>query len=236
MRRFAYGLALLLAVCGGPARAGVIDTISSWDGVSFNTSFGVPNTATYGQTFTADAALGSQLDSFSFYLHNDNGNSSPTPFAAYVAAWDGTKVSGPILYKSDVRQLPGDPGAPDYTEFTFNTGGVQVTAGSQYVVFLSVSEYYTGNIQARMARSGEVYSGGNFVYYNNANNFGNLTSNEWDYLGGGRGDASFLMTFSDGAPSAVPEPASMSLLVLGAVGMIGYRVRRRKARTETAAV
>ena len=30
-----------------------IDTLPQWDGSSFISSFGLPNTATYGQTFTA---------------------------------------------------------------------------------------------------------------------------------------------------------------------------------------
>lgn len=109
--------------------------------------------------------------------------------------------------------------------YSFNTGGIQLTNGLQYVIFLSVSEYYTGNIQARMARSGEIYAGGNFVYYNNGGNFDALSTTTWDYLGGGRGDASVEIDFSNNA-SVVPEPASIVLLASG-LGMLGHRLRRK---------
>ena len=50
-----------------PASAQIIDTTPQWNGTQFISSWGVPNTATYGQTITSTATQ-TRLSSFTFQL------------------------------------------------------------------------------------------------------------------------------------------------------------------------
>jgi len=51
-----------------PASAQIIDTTPQWNGTSFISSWGIPNTATYGQTITPTAGQ-TRLSSFTFQLN-----------------------------------------------------------------------------------------------------------------------------------------------------------------------
>ena len=53
-----------------------------------------------------------------------------------------------------------------------------------------------------------------------------LTDQEWSTFGPARGDFLF-QSFVD-TTSAVPEPATVTLLGFGVVGLAGYGLRRRK--------
>src|SRR5262245_24682580 len=121
MRTLGLMLGTMAVFLGGTqyASAGFINTVPSWNGSSSIAPFGEPQTSTYGQTFTATNALGTQLDSFSFFLKNVA--SSNTTFTAHVAAWDGLKATGPILYSSAANLIPVGPvSASGFTQFTFN--------------------------------------------------------------------------------------------------------------------
>src|SRR5262249_8790372 len=109
------------------------DTIPSWNGTSFISSFGVPNTATYGQTLTT-ALSERKLQSISFRLDVRNG---PVTFRGHIFAWDGSKATGPSLYASSPMTLQANPGV--FQTVTFDTGGLDLPPG-QYVFFASVSE------------------------------------------------------------------------------------------------
>jgi len=184
-------------------------------------TFGYPNTATYGQTITAVAGT-TQLNSFSFYIQT----SGTITYRAYVMAWDGTKATGPILFQS-LDQVTSGTGLNQYT---YNTGGISLTPGSQYVLFASVSNnYFVGNSAGVMgARNNNPYSGGRFVYSNNGNNFGQLLSNNWDTFGDSY-DLAFTAQLS--SPNEVPEPTTMALFGTGLVGIAAQLRRRRKAQS-----
>jgi hypothetical protein len=196
-----------------------IDTTSTWNGSSSIGSFGVPNTATYGQTITTDAA-GGILDSFSFYLSS----LGSTPFQAYVFAWDGSKATGPALFTSSVLTTGSYSG---YQEVSVNTGGVNLAANSAYVLAFSTSGLQTGqaNRSSRWGFEGDVYSGGEFVYLNNTDNLSALTSQAWTAWYDGS-DLAFKANFS--AVAAVPEPETYALFAAG-LGLMGWS-RRRSAR------
>ncbi len=220
-------LSMLLA---SVANAGVIDTTAAWNsaGQPNISPFGQPETATYGQTFTATAALGSKIDSFSFYLSNVA--SSNTAFAAYIARWDGLKATGPILYSSASNWIP--TGQAGFTKFSFNTGGVSLTAGQQYVAFLSASGLgANGNTTTTMGflANPAAYTGGAFVFFNNSD-FSQLTTTTWDNFLGNYGDAAFEASFSDQA-AAVSTPGSMSLFGIATLLLAGgIRSRQRQQR------
>ncbi len=92
--------------------------------------FGDPNNATqtYGEIFTAPSGGDTSLASFSFYT-GDPFFTGDIIAGAYIATWTGTHA-GKLLY---------DSGEFDYDnagneELTFNTGGLSVTPGAQYIM------------------------------------------------------------------------------------------------------
>src|SRR5688572_13763656 len=113
-------------------------------------AFGEPNAATIGQVFVVPADA-FRLDRFTFFLAYGgddavrNPPAGPARFAGYVAAWDGTKASGPLLFASGERQLTTPEAGPNtFTPVSFETGGIRVTAGLTYVAFLSASGFFDG--------------------------------------------------------------------------------------------
>jgi large repetitive protein len=159
-----------------------IDTVPSWDGEGSLQPFGESNTATYGQTFTVQEGS-NVLQSFEIYL-NDQTNPDAVDFAFYIMAWDGEKATGSVLYES----LPQtSAGADGFEKFTFNTGGLTLVPGQQYVAFVNASNFFDGlegtAVQGTVWSS-DPYAGGSFVYFNNGSDFGALTTNSWDSFGG----------------------------------------------------
>lgn len=214
-------LAIILAFSTVAANASLIDTtvspyVGSWS------PFSDTNTATYGQTFTAGAD--NVLNSFTLYLDSA---SNTVDFKSYIYAWNGSRATGGALYSSGVSTFS----ASAITGFTFNTGGISLNAGSQYVAFLSTSGIAGGEDgSAFMPYSGtfgsDAYSGGNFVYYNNGDDFNLLTSQNWEKTGGAD-DVWFKASFSSG--NNVPEPGSLVLLSLGLVALVAGRRKAKQA-------
>ncbi len=81
------------------------------------------------------------LDSFTFYIKSF-GSPSTIVLRGEVYAWDGTKATGPNRWEGPQRTLTPPS---TFQEVTFNTGGVQLAAGQQYVLFASVSKDYEQN-------------------------------------------------------------------------------------------
>jgi hypothetical protein len=154
--------------------------------------FGFPNTATYGETFTAPANGDVNLQDFGFYMGNPEipGN---ILLRAYIATWTGTNA-GTLLYTSedvDFANTGND-------HLTFSTGGLTLTPGATYVAFLSVSELYgQSSGQSFISQGDPTIPGGNFVYYNNGGDFGALFTNTWDATGL-KPDWAFNATFTGG--------------------------------------
>jgi uncharacterized protein with beta-barrel porin domain len=167
-----------IACVAAPALAD-IDTMPSWNGTSFISSFGVPNTATYGQTITA-TTLNSRLNSFSFQLYLQGGVASQ--YQAYVYQWNGTKITGSALYTSAITN---GPSAAAYTTVSFNTGGIMLTPGQQYVLFLTTSTITgqsSGSYRWGSLTNDSTYTGGNFVFMNNTTDFSLLSANAWSVI------------------------------------------------------
>ncbi|MBG1265378.1 PEP-CTERM sorting domain-containing protein [Nostoc sp. WHI] len=208
----------------------IIDTTPSWNGTDSIIEFGEFDTATYGQTFT----VGSDniLNDFTFFLNDFDRQSDVVDFAAYVAEWDGSKATGSILYQSVPQSTTNAPG---FEQFTFNTGGIGLTSGKQYVAFLSASNFFDGT--SGLAGLGailfqDVYSGGDFVFYNNGSDFSLLTQNAWDGgVGNGFGESAFKASFSQKIAS-VPEPTTMlGVLAFGALGISSLHKRKQPKTT-----
>ncbi len=169
-----------------------IDTTPSWDGSNAVSPFGNPNTATYGQTITAPAG-GATLTDFTFYMKVP----SSCVFRGEVYAWDGTKATGAALWE-------GAPTTTNDTAFnpvTFNTGGVALTGGQQYVLFASVSKDPATGSGIWGFILADAYPGGDFVFMNNGYDPSQWTASTWDGFPGT--DLAFKVDFVSSA--AVPD-------------------------------
>jgi hypothetical protein len=179
--------------------------------------FGDPNNATqtYGEIFTAPDTGDTNLASFSFYT-GDPYFSGDIIAGAYIATWTGTHA-GKLLY---------DSGEFDYDnlgneELTFNTGGLGLTPGAQYVMFLSTSKYHGQSVGATYVSDGGTnqYLDG-FAYFNNGGGFDGLFANDWDAYGL-QPDWAINLDFN-----SVPEPGSALMLGTGILGGIGLLRRK----------
>jgi hypothetical protein len=205
--------AALLTLAAAPAQS---QTIGTTEPYNFIGPFG--SVPTIGQTVTA---VNSSLDSFSFWLRGD---APERQYRAYVFAWDNTsfRATGDALFTSAIANAPGG-GTGSYHQVTFNTGGVTVSSGNPYVLFLSTSGLAgSGNTYFGLSNPGTYEGGGTFYLNSNA-----WTTQAWNsqysYT-----DLHFEATFS-GAPSVVPEPVTMVLLGTGLAGVGALRRRRRSA-------
>src|ERR1017187_2040476 len=124
--------ALLLLIAGSLMSQALINTIPSWDGTSYFADFGVPTTATYGQTITIGP--GSKVvSSFAFEIGHCNATIN---FRGEIYAWYGAKATGPSLFESPVMTQ----GISDSFQLvTFDTGALTLTPGV-YVLFASTSK------------------------------------------------------------------------------------------------
>jgi hypothetical protein len=216
--------AALIGFAGQASAVPVIDTSGgSFSGV---TPFGEPNTSTYGQTFTVTGPE-TRLNSFSFRF-NDALNPDFVDFAAYVYAWDGSKATGPQLYVSAGLTSSNNGGADGMETFVFNTGGIDLVSGQQYVAFVSSSNFFDGSdgTSSWELNDADVYAGGNFVFYNTGNDFNLLTTANWECANNcfGARDTYFVANFS--TPAAVPLPGTLPLALLGLAGLVELRRRR----------
>ena len=138
MIRFALPLAsagLLAGFAQTSARADTVyDSTPAWNGTSSVKTFGPLNTETYGEAVTAPNDGNDVLQSFTFYINNSSGHSFNLQGEVY--AWDGAEASGPNLWQGALQTVNSQSG---FQTLMFNTGGIPLTAGTQYALFASTS-------------------------------------------------------------------------------------------------
>jgi hypothetical protein len=233
-RRAAAGVACaLLALTTGSARASFIDTTSTWNFSSGVGPFGESTSSakhaapTYGQTFTV-GPVDNNLNNFSFWV-NDSKMHGPVTLDAYVMQWDGTKAVGPVLWQSSPTTTTNNKGKGGMEKLTFNTGGLTLTPGKEYVAFISTSAFFDGGTHT--ARVGFTYKNtyphGEFVYINNGSDLSKLTTTSWHTAHHGH-DLAFRANFS--GPLKTPAPPGLLLGVIGSGSLLGYAWRGRRKR------
>ena len=208
--RFLIGIALLTCLISSCFATTVIDTTdnSSWATVG---RWGEIGSETMGQTFTVGSD--NRLDYINFYLCStiNEEYTEHLQFAMYVMQWNADKATGPILFESAPISTTGNAFHGNFEKISVDIGGIDLDVGEQYVAFVSVSEYISGqNSSGWMAYGGEAYSDGTFVYIDNGSNTSAWTNSSWvtTYPGG---DLIFEVGFN------VPEPTTLLLLGLGAM-------------------
>lgn len=181
-----------------------------------------------GETFTAPVT--GALTDFQFTLNR----STITSLYGAVYAWDGAKPTA-LLWQSPV--ISGTGAGPNGAGvLDFSPVGLNVIQGQAYVAFLST--YGIAN-DSGLATIGSCLNFGGC----NANSIPNLgtlvwsniladtvplptpgkTQTPWILATNNFSDATFSATFT----SAVPEPSTWAMMILGFVG-VGYMAYRRK--------
>lgn len=219
-----------------PVQAGFITTLPIWDGIQYAGGFGEPNTATFGQTITVDAAQGTFLTDFTFQVATDPTNTSR--FQAYVMAWDSANklAIGNVLFQSGVITNVGPAVAPSpFVAINVVTNNLQLAANQEYVLFFNTSNNFDGSNDFASFGSihPDAYAGGSFVYNNNGDQFGALLIDPWtlgyagDDVNPPVADLAFIANFSDAPVNPTPAPAGVVLFGLGFAGLGMFRSFRR---------
>lgn len=231
--------AALLAL-STPASAQIIDTHPEWNGITSIQSWGVTDTATYGQTITPTASQ-TRLNAFTFDLARTGGTAPQ--YQAFVYEFNSTtnRIVGPALFASGVLTAPAGTG---FTPVTINTGNVTLAAGKQYVLFLSTSNQQPqANSSYKYGQVGNntAYAGGQFVFNNNGANFANLSTTNWSTIAEDLAFTAFLSAAGTGENATQAQQGAfqlgnsyLSLLTdpfstnrVGSTGPIGYAAEKK---------
>jgi hypothetical protein len=213
--------AVSLVPASGALASTTIGNTPPWNGSPIISGFGYGQpccTATYGQTVTVPAT-DTRLDSFTFYVQ------LPTnlTFRGEVYAWDPTtgnpanftsgNATGPALYESgQMHTTSYNSGFGPFEPITFNTGGIPLTAGAQYVLFFTISRDYAANAPTAGIpgfagiTATDTYSGGDFVFINNGGDTSQWTTTPWSNLVAfGADDLAFKASFSPPLPTSTAQ-------------------------------
>lgn len=197
---------------------GAVETTSSWAYTPFLSQIGEEG-STFGQTFTVPPGM-NQLNDASLWLRD--AGFSPVKFGLYISAWNGTRTTGPLLYQSGMQTLSQEVQLLTPQNIAVQTGGIPVTPGAQYILFVTSSPFLDGEFDRGSVGviNNDVYAGGAVYYQVNGYGLAQLADADW------QGDFSnfdlpFRVTFS-----AVPEPSTVLLLLAGGAA-VAWRTRRQ---------
>ncbi len=200
---------ITLLILNSTASAIVLQNTPTGGSIS---AFGVPDSQTYGQVFTAP--ITGTLDSFTLYLNGGVG-----ALKGGVGLWNGTAAHGFGFGESLNLYTSPNVASLSAGAYTF-TPGINVVAGQRYVAYLSTFGVPGANSATSMPL-GTNAPGIEYFVWNNTSNPANNPS--WNYFFNA-GDALFQASFSP----VVPEPTSLAIVgCLSGVGVVVQLVRRR---------
>lgn len=158
--------------------AAQIDTEPIWNGSEFISSFGNPNTATYGQTVTVPLGSPGTLTRFSFQIA---GCTAAVTARAHIYAFNGSTATGSSLFSSAPFVIPSS-NTTTFNRITVNTGNLTLPGGL-YVFFFSISQDPGAGGACRYGSvTNTAYSGGQFVFLNNGTDTAQWTSSSWSTI------------------------------------------------------
>ena len=221
---------LTLAAATTPARAGMT-VLQPQGNFEVNANLVFP-ALTMGQTIKVPTNGDTSLVSFGLTIIGPSNAQNPQMMAE-VYAWDGHKATGPSLYQSPVVPMPGGLSVNTPPAPIFNTGGINLQAGQEYVIFVALTPDASAYFNYLIAGSGPGYTDGSTVELASIDPAA-WTTQDW-HIGlpgpppGDLPETDFIATFA--APVAAPEPSSLALAAIGSGIAIARTIRvRRKQR------
>jgi len=229
-KRFSIASAILIGLAAPALAQNSIDTIPAWNGTQFISSFGVPDTATYGQTITVPPGA-SALNSYSFEI---GFCSAAVTFRGEVFAFGTNVATGSALAETaPITVAAGNT----FTLVQFNVGELNLTPGT-YVLMATTSKDQTGapNSSCRFGSVGNntAYAGGQFVFINNGAVPAQWTSGTWSSIAQ---DLAFQVnglnvTVVTPPVSTAPASSTTSLLIgFAALAALGVAKLSRQQQT-----
>jgi hypothetical protein len=214
-----------LGMAATPARGGMT-VLQPQGSFELNVNVAIPADA-MGQTIKVPTNGDTNLTSFGFSIAAPS-NFPGSAMMAELYAWDGQKPTGPNLFQSSITPIPQNNLGPIVI---FNTGGINLQAGQEYVIFLAETPGSAEYFSHLIAGTGPGYTDGSTVF------FESIDPSLWTAFAWGVGlpgsdstdlpQTNFIATFT--APVTAPEPSSLALAAVGSG--IGF-ARMIRARWE----
>ena len=204
-----------MLLANGLAYGQNINTFSVWNGSQHSGYVGEIGTyATAGQTFRFNDGDDTSIESLTFYIGDYQGDDN-VEFSLYIYRWDNSSllITGSSLFTSAKLETSGNntttwPPSPFQT-FTVNVGGLDLETDTDYVWFISASNYFDGvKGTAYFGFTTNSYSDGAFFSNSNGSDFLVLSSDAWDPLLSY--DVAFIMNLSAAVPPTISSTALAS--------------------------